>query len=64
MPDNPAANEALGMVLVEMKRPDEALGHLEKALAIASQTPTSDELQLGARQMLRETIDRIKNAKH
>lgn len=64
MPDNPAANEALGMVLVEMKRPDEALGHLEKALAIAAQTPTSDELQLGARQMLRETIDRIKSGKH
>jgi hypothetical protein len=47
-----------------MKRSDEALGHLEKALAIAAQTPTSDELQLGARQMLRETIDRIKSGKH
>ena len=62
-PDSAAAHEALGMLLVEMKRSDEALVHLEKALEIASRTAPADEMQQSAREMLRETIDSIKSAK-
>lgn len=64
MPDSAAANEFLGLLLVEMKQPDEALPHLEKALAISTRAPVTDEMQKSAIEMLRETIARLKNEKH
>ena len=64
MPDSAAAHESLGMLLVEMKQTDEAVTHLEKALAIATGTSSADEEQRSAIGMLRETIARLKNEKH
>ena len=63
MPDNAQAHESLGMLLVAMKRREEALPWLEKALAIATRsTPAGDE-QRAEIDMLRDAIERVKNAK-
>jgi tetratricopeptide (TPR) repeat protein len=64
MPDSAAVNEALGMLLVELKRPAEALPFLESALAIATREPTSDETEQRAIEMLRATIERVKKDAH
>ncbi len=60
MPDNALVHESLGMLLVELKRPAEALPPLESALAIATRTPSNDENDRRAIEMLRETIERVK----
>jgi tetratricopeptide (TPR) repeat protein len=63
MPDSAQAHESLGMLLFDMKRRDDALPWLEKALAIATRTPPTDDEQRAAIDMLREAIERVKNAR-
>jgi tetratricopeptide (TPR) repeat protein len=60
MPESAIVHESLGMLLVELKRPAEALPPLESALAIATREPTNDENDRRAIEMLRETIERVK----